>query len=162
MIMRTALALAILASPAAAELTVSFVDSAPKDIFEISYVGTCPLPAETLRIDIGTAPAGLIFDTTASGAGVQVFQPFELVAGATLLTEMPVILDGDTIITLPLTGLNSGDVIRFTIDVDDTTSSRQITVSGSKMAGASAALGPSAAAFGADGIARIETPGCFG
>lgn len=162
MIVRTALTLATLAGPAAADLTVSFVDSAPKDIFEVTYTGTCPLPAETLRIDIGTAPAGLIFDTTASGAGVQVFQPFELVTGAALLAETPVIVDGDTVITLPLRGLTTGDIIRFTIDVDDTTSTRQITVSGSEMAGATAFFGQSGRAFDADGIARLETPGCFG
>lgn len=159
---RTTITLALLASPAAAQLTVSFVDSAPKDIFEVTYTGTCPLPVDTLRIDIGTAPAGLIFDTTSEGAGVQVFQPFELALGAALLAEMPVIMDGDTVITLPLRTLNAGDIIRFTIDVDDTTSTRQITVSGSEMSGATVAFGATQGRFTGNGTAQIKTPDCLG
>ncbi|MEO0939264.1 MAG: aggregation factor core [Pseudomonadota bacterium] len=162
MTLRLTLAFALLASPAAAELTLSYVDSAPKDIFEITYTGTCPLPADVLRIDIGKAPAGLVFDTDPGGAGFNVSQPFEVRRGAGLLTALPTISDGATSIDLPLTGLGAGDVIRFTIDVDDTTSASRTRVSGSEMAGAMAALGAYSARFDASATAIIETPGCFG
>lgn len=159
---RTAVCFALIAGPAAAELTVSYVDSAPKDIFEIFYSGTCPLPADVLSIDIGTAPTGLVFDTSPMGAGLNVSQPFELVTGAELLTALPDIADGATLIALPLAGLQNGDTIRFTIDVDDSTSASMTRVSGSEMAGATAALGPYSARFDAQALARVRTPGCFG
>lgn len=159
---RLTLALALFASPAAAELTLSYVDSAPKDIFEVTYTGTCPLPADVLRIDISKAPTGLVFDTDPGGAGFNVAQPFEVTRGADLLTALPEVTDGATQITLPLTGLQNGDIIRFTIDVDDTTSASQTRVSGSEMAGAMAALGPYTGHFTDSATARIETPACLG
>ena len=137
MLIRATLLSLALATPAAADLTMRFSEGAPKDRFTLTNNGACALPVMTVTLDLGTAPAGLIFDVTASGAGVEVFQPFELVAGADLLREVPVILDGDASITLPLRGLGAGQSVAFTIDVDDTGGGREITVNGSEIAGAS-------------------------
>ncbi len=137
MLIRATLLSLALATPAAADLTMRFSEGAPKDRFTLTNSGACALPAMTVTLDLGTAPAGLIFDVTASGAGVEVFQPFELVAGADLLREVPVILDGDASITLPLRGLGVGQSVAFTIDVDDTGGGREITVNGSEIEGAS-------------------------
>lgn len=128
--------LALSAAPAFADLTVTFDEGAPKDRFTLTNTGGCALPATAVTLDLGTAPAGLIFDVTASGAGVQVFQPFELVVGADNLTSVPQVLDGDSAIRLDLTGLGVGQSVAFTIDVDDTGGAREITVSGSEIAGA--------------------------
>jgi len=62
----------------------------------------------------------LLFDTTASGQGGEVFQPFELVKGKQFLTNSPKITDGDTKIMLRLNELAVGSKVSFTIDVDDT------------------------------------------
>lgn len=70
-----------LPSAAIADLTVSFRDGAPKDRFTLSYDGVCALDDLDVQIDLGTAPAGLIFDTSGAGAGVEVFQPLEWVVG---------------------------------------------------------------------------------
>lgn len=56
--------LTALPSTAMADLTVSFRDGAPKDRFTLSYDGACALDQLDVQIDLGTAPAGLIFDTS--------------------------------------------------------------------------------------------------
>ena len=128
---------AIFAPPALADLSVRFDEGAPKDRFSVTNTSGCALPATRITIDIGTAPAGLVFDVTGSGAGVSVYQPFELIAGAEALVEAPTVLDGDTALQLNLLGLNAGETVAFTIDVDDTAKSgRQTVVSGSEIAGA--------------------------
>lgn len=164
MLTRTALICLALASPAAADLKMQFSEGAPKDRFTLTNIGGCALPAMTVTLDLGAAPAGLIFDTTASGAGVEVFQPFELVAGAELLSTTPAVVDGDAAIVLPLRGLAAGESLAFTIDVDDTGGAREITVSGSEIAGARilAKIGTQtiAADFTDRAIATLKTDAC--
>ena len=137
MIRLTLPALLLSATAATADLAVQFDEGAPKDRFTITNTGDCPLPAMDLTLDLGTAPAGLIFDVTGAGAGVQVFQPFEMVAGGDALIEVPQVLDGDNAVRLRLNGLAAGAEVAFTVDVDDTGGGREITVSGSEIAGAS-------------------------
>ena len=146
------------ATPAlSANLTVSFQDGAPKDRFTISYDGSCATGAMQVDIDLGTAPAGLIFDTTGAGAGVQVFQPLEWVMGS---ARTSAVTDGDTVVSLALDALAPGETLAFTIDIDDTTSDRQITVNGSEMVGATLRVGTQEALFDATGAARIAMPAC--
>ncbi len=137
MLKLSALALALSTTAALADLTVQFDEGAPKDRFTLTNTSDCALPALDVTLDIGTAPAGLIFDVTASGAGVEVFQPFEVVAGADNLRETPAVLDGDNAVELRLSGLGPAQSVAFTIDVDDTGGAREITVDGSEIAGAS-------------------------
>ena len=146
------------ANPAfAAGLTVNFQDGAPKDRFTLRYDGTCALGAEQVVIDLGTAPAGLIFDITASGAGVDVFQPLEWVQGT---AETSAVTDGDTSLTIGLEGLAPGDVLAFTVDIDDTTSTRQITVNGSEMVGATVTFAGATGTFAATGTAQVPLAPC--
>ncbi len=164
-LLTSCVALALCASPVLADLTVSFRDGAPKDRFVLEYTGTCALDTALVTIDVGTAPAGLIFDTTASGQGVKVFQPFELVSGADQLRTVPQIRDGDTQIALDIGPMMAGASLAFTIDVDDTTSTRQITVNGSEMAGATLrvvhAEQTESAVFDASGNATLKLDGCL-
>jgi hypothetical protein len=143
-------ALILGASPALADLTMTFREGAPKARFTLTNTGDCPVPAIKVTLDLGTAPAGLIFDVSGSGAGVQVFQPFELVAGAEHLRTLPEVQDGDSAIAFDLTGLGKGQQLIFTIDVDDTGGGREITVNGSEISGASLR-----AAFGTQVITGI-------
>ena len=64
------------------------------------------------------------FDVTDQGAGVHVFQPFELTAGRDLVLDLPLVKDGDKAVTLRVARLVSVQSIDFTIDVDDTGDSR--------------------------------------
>lgn len=164
--MRTTLALiaTLCSTPAIADVTVTFRDGAPKDRFTITQTAPCAIGPATLTIDLGTAPAGLIFDTTSTGAGVDVFQPFEWVSAPDGVTATPQVGDGDTVLALDLPDLIPQSPLVFTIDLDDTTSNRQITVSGSEVAGAQVTLvtaGQSnTGVFDATGTATIPTSAC--
>ncbi|MEL7093627.1 MAG: hypothetical protein AAFN94_18035 [Pseudomonadota bacterium] len=155
--MRLAFCLALAASPLAADVTVTFRDGAPKDRFTLTYAGPCPLGPTEMVIDLGTAPAGLIFDTTAAGAGVEVFQPLEWVQGAARASSVS---DGDTALTIAMDDWQPGVARAFTVDIDDTTSTRQITVDGSEMAGATVRIAGESALFDATGTARLTLSAC--
>ena len=159
--MRPALLLAFAAftpSLAMADLTVTFRDGAPKDRFTLTYEGTCALDRLDVQIDLGTAPAGLIFDTTSAGAGVEVYQPLEWVAGTANTSDVS---DGDTLLSIALDDVTPGANWAFTVDIDDTTSTRQITVDGSEMAGATLRADGQVAAFDGAGTATVPLRNCL-
>lgn len=131
---------AVVATHALSDVNVRFIEGAPKDRFEIRNSSACALTATTVALDLSTSQAGLIFDVTASGAGVEVFQPFELTAGADALRAIPAVTDGQDKLALDIAALEPGQIIAFTIDVDDTIGQREITVSGSEISGASVQL----------------------
>jgi hypothetical protein len=145
-------------------LRVQFLEGAPKDTFIFTNQGSCDIGPAALVIDFTTSDAGLIFDVTADGAGVEVFQPFDVTQGADLLTGLPTITDGDQTATLMMTGLAPGQKIAFTIDVDDTQGAREITVSGSEIKGATVSLTANgqqvSADLGADAEAVLATAAC--
>jgi len=118
--LRAALFISLIATAANADITLRFDEGAPKDRFTLTNTSACALPPAKISIDLGPAPAGLIFDVTRDGAGVEVFQPFEMVTGAEFLRKEPQVLDGDSAIALEVSGLEAGRSIAFTIDVDDT------------------------------------------
>ena len=155
----------LIAGQAQADLQARFLEGAPKDRFVLTNTGDCALPAATVTLDLSTAPSGLIFDVTASGAGVEVFQPFDVEAGADALNGLPVVLDGDAVISLDLKGLAPDQSVSFTIDVDDTGGGREITVSDSEIAGArvTVTIGDTVAvgAFGATSQATVKLAACL-
>ncbi|MEM7440093.1 MAG: aggregation factor core [Pseudomonadota bacterium] len=160
----TAFALTLMAGGAQANLNAAFIEGAPKDRFVFENAGDCAISDATIVLDLSTSPSGLIFDTTGAGAGVEVFQPFELVSGKDALKGVPQVTDGDTAIRLSVARLEPGASVAFTIDVDDTTSSRAITVNGSEIAGAQVVLdhgGKKAAAkFTKNASAILNSGGC--
>lgn len=143
--------------PAWANLDARFVEGAPKDRFEFTNRSACALANAEITVDLRTSPAGLIFDTTSTGAGVEVFQPFELVEGAQALSSHTPVNDGDTQVVLTVRSLAPGARIAFTVDVDDTISQRGITIAGSEIEGATVRL--TAGGFNASGrfTAQAET-----
>jgi len=153
-----------LASPAYADLQVRFDEGAPKDRFTITNTGGCALGATAVTIDLEGSPYGLIFDVTDQGAGVQVFQPFEVSSGKERLKARPQVTDGQNRLTLELVGLAAGESVSFTIDVDDTSNSRQTMVSNQEILGAEvvtqSAAGTSRASFQEDATATVELSGC--
>ncbi len=154
----------LLATPALADIRVDFDEGAPKDRFTILNTGDCALNGATVTVDLGGSAGKLIFDVTGSGAGIEVFQPFEAVSGADLLTALPAVGDGDTALSLALRSLAPGDRVTFTIDVDDTTSGYGIMVSGSEITGASVRVDAggtiSEGRFGRDAVARVTMAPC--
>jgi hypothetical protein len=132
----SALLCAGITTPVWANLAVSFDEGAPKDRFTFANTGSCTITNAQVLLDLSTSKSGLIFDVTGKGAGVEVFQPMEMTAGAQALRGVPEVKDGDNQIKLDIGELKAGQSIAFTIDVDDTAGVREITVSGSEIAGA--------------------------
>ena len=105
---------------AQANIEVHFLEGAPKDKFVIKNTGNCLLKNLLVEIDLSQSVGKLIFDTTASGAGVEVFQPFEVTEGDIKLATQKTVQDGDAKLALNISTLSSGKSASFTIDVDDT------------------------------------------
>lgn len=103
-----------------ANIEVTFIEGAPKDTFVIKNIGNCPLTNLTVKIDLSHSAGKLIFDTTATGAGVEVFQPFEVTNGSITLSSNNNVDDGDSSLILNIKNLAIKNLASFTIDVDDT------------------------------------------
>lgn len=149
-----------LASAAHAGFQAQFIEGAPKDRFLVTYSGDCASQPMALTIDLGPSAGALIFDTQQAGAGVEVFQPLDIVAGSEFLTTLPLVADGANKVQLDLSALKGGDAIAFTIDVDDTVSSRQITVDGSEITGARLIASGQSASFDERGTADLALASC--
>lgn len=153
---------------AQANVEVDFYESAPKDRFVIKNTGKCLLQDLTLEIDLTKSAGQLIFDTTATGAGVEVFQPFEVTKGNITLTSKASVKDGDTKLALSIPSLPSGKSVSFTIDVDDTLAVSElgkIRVTGSEIKNGMVRVNstkqePASALFGSDSKAIILQATC--
>lgn len=147
---------------------VAFIESAPKDRFVITNRGSCVLEDLTLELDLSQSAGLLIFDTSATGAGVEVFQPFEVEEGDIVQLAADGVGDGDSELALRIAYLGPGDRASFTIDVDDTLPNGelgQIRVADSEISGAIASitLGDSdvtLATFSDGSVARADLPAC--
>jgi hypothetical protein len=158
------IAMGLAAGPVSAAIGVRFIARALKDRFEITNQAACAVAAAEIVIDLSASTAGLVFDVTGTGAGVEEFQPFELVAGAEALSTQPKVVDGDQQIVLSIRRLAPGKRVAFTIDVDDTIGPRGITVSGSEIEGAVVRMKTSgttsAGRFSSLAEAVVQTPAC--
>jgi hypothetical protein len=150
--------------PALADVNVKFIEGAPKDKFILTNVGICELTGLEVTLDLTGSTSGLIFDVTDSGPGVEVFQPFQIVSGQDLLANTPNVADGDKSVTLLLETFGQGQSVAFTIDVDDTSGTREITVSNSEIRGATVTIAnsteKSSGAFEGSSTARVSIPDC--
>jgi hypothetical protein len=133
------------------EVSMVFVESAPRDRFEIRNDSSTGQRIQQLTLDLSPSAGRLIFDTLEGGTGVEVFQPFRVETGEAKLRGSPVIQDGSERLTLNFTRFEPGERFVFSIDVDDQLTASdlgQIRVSGPEMEGAllSAVFGPSGGA----------------
>ncbi len=135
-----------LTSNASANMQIKFVESAPKDWFAVTNNSDCSLNNIKLTFDLTQSQGALIFDTTAAGAGVEVYQPFSVRSGNLELVSGDDVADGDKTLTIMITDLRPTEVASFTIDVDDTLTKSElgnIRVSRSEIAGAKVSLADS-------------------
>ncbi|MEM7133978.1 MAG: aggregation factor core [Chloroflexota bacterium] len=148
---------------------VEFVESAPKDRFVITNVGSCVLEELTLELDLSQSAGMLIFDTSAEGPGVEVFQPFEVQEGDIVQLAGDSVDDGDAALALRIDYLGPGEKVSFTIDVDDTLPKGelgQIRVSDSEISGGIISITvmeseTTIAKFDNESIARAHLPACL-
>ena len=139
--------LAGLATPAFSDIAVQFDEGAPKDRFRIANLSACDTGPVDITIDLAGSAAGLLFDTTERGQGVEVYQPVELESGTAILTE---VTDGSQKLQLRMPDFALGDAITVSADLDDTMPNSnlgQIRVANSEIAGVTVS---------------IETPGGMG
>ena len=120
----SAIALSCAATSVNAELRANFIEGAPKDRFQITNESGCVLKDAEVLLDLSTSSAGLIFDVTSRGAGVEVFQPLEIVVGSARLAKVPDVEDGQSSVRLEVADLSPGEAIAFTIDVDEVMSEK--------------------------------------
>lgn len=154
--------------PVAANVEVKFVESAPKDRFELSNTRECVLKDLIVEIDLRQSDGGLIFDTAESGSGVDVFQPFEVGGEGIELFSPAGVRDGDTSLSVIIKSLPPGKSVSFTIDVDDTLPKSELgqtRVSGSEIKNGSVKISfggqePIVAIFGVDSTAIVFLPAC--
>jgi hypothetical protein len=126
-----------------ADIEAQFIEGAPKDTFVIKNTGNCAINNATISIDLSSSYGNLLFDTTELGAGVEVYQPFEVTSGDITLATKNVVDDGDQQLSIVINSFTTGKNMSFTIDVDDqlTNSERGTTqVVGSEMEGATITL----------------------
>jgi len=159
----------LLAGPFAyGNIDVTFVESAPKDRFVLTNTSQCSLNDLTVNLDLSNSAGKLIFDTTATGAGVEVFQPFEVRKGNLQLASSQKVKDGDSTLSLIIESIAANDSVSFTIDVDDTLTQSElgnIRVSGSEIKNASINVNiegqqASAATFNNKGKALVALSSC--
>lgn len=128
---------AISMNSARADIVINFVESAPKDRFVIKNDGECIYENLIVEIDLTDSAGRLIFDTTATGAGFEVFQPFEVREGEVDLLSANQVKDGERMLSVEIKVLSPDASVSFTIDVDDTLAKSElgnIRVSGSEIA----------------------------
>jgi hypothetical protein len=151
-----------------ANVEVTFVESAPKDRFVLHNASQCALNDLTVHLDLSNSVGRLIFDTTATGAGVEVFQPFEVKKGNLKLISASEVKDGDSTLSLSIENIAANDSVSFTIDVDDTLTQSElgnIRVSGSEIANALIEITTEgqqefSAIFDNKGKALVSLPSC--
>tara|TARA_R110001599_G_scaffold26935_7_gene94967 strand:+ start:1117 stop:1635 length:519 start_codon:yes stop_codon:yes gene_type:complete len=151
-----------------ANVEVTFVESAPKDRFILHNTSQCALNDLTVHLDLSNSVGRLIFDTTATGAGVEVFQPFEVKKGNLKLISASEVKDGDSTLSLSIENVAANDSVSFTIDVDDTLTQSElgnIRVSGSEISNALIKITikgqqTSVAMFDNKGKALVSLPSC--
>ena len=155
----------VVATTAKAEITATFIAGAPKARFVLSSdSGICADTPISVTVDLTGSAGKLIFDVSETGAGVEVFQPFELVAGGDRVTGASRVSDGDKRLTLALNGLPKGADVAFTIDVDDTIGAREITVTDAEIEGAVLRVRSgdrmAEARFESDAVATLDWSDC--
>jgi len=158
------------AAPADPQLiSVQFLEGAPKDRFTLINESNCTFTNALITIDLADTVGKLIFDTTSEGAGVDVFQPFEVVSGGATLVGSASVRDGDHSLSLHVNRFTSGETVAFTIDLDDTlvrSDLGQIRVANSEINGAVVTLSadsitPIQAIFSANAATVLDVMSCL-
>ena len=151
---------ALTVAPAAADVTVQFVDASP-DRISFMLDGDCETGPATLSLDLTGSRAGLLIDMIGGGS----IRTIEVISGAELVTRAPVAAHGDTAIDLDVMALVPSETVAFTIDLDDTASVRSGLVRDWEIEGviASITVGAStvSAEMGRNGRAVIPFSACL-
>lgn len=146
-----AAALACTDKSAGVAMDAVFIEGAPIDRLLVTNRSDTGWKIEQITWDLMPSAGQVIFDTTGSGAGVEVFQPFRQLSAkdtrraggevsdvgqGPVLAAEPVVTDGDQSLVIQFESFEPRQVFGMSIDVDDQIASRQITVERGEMQGA--------------------------
>lgn len=158
---------ALAAGPAPAEIRVTYQDLSP-DIITIRNGSAFDLGPFELTVDLGTSPAGLIFDVSGTGAGFAGWAPLSVIAGGEQVLAIGEVTDGDTRLVVRLDFLAGHGTVAIAVDVDDTDPASALgptIIAPSEIAGATAHVShggpPVSATFGPDGLAVLPLEACI-
>ena len=130
---------AVAANACDAQLSARFIESAPRDRFELTNESSGDWSVANVTLDLTASNGQLIFDTESGGIGVEVFQPFRQENASTaVLADAMLPADGDDTLALDFDAFGPAAQYQFTIDVDDRLTASdlgQIRVTGGEMAG---------------------------
>lgn len=101
---------------------VRFVESAPADTFLFTNTGDCDLGRSEVWLDLRPSIAGLVFDVSDGGAGLDRFHRLEITEGGEFIHRVSKLKDGSTALHFQLERLPVGGTIAFKADIDDTLS----------------------------------------
>ena len=101
---------------------VRFVESVPADTFLFTNTGDCDLGRSEVWLDLRPSIAGLVFDVSESGAGLDRFHRLEITEGGEFIHRVSKLKDGSTALHFQLERLPVGGTIAFKADIDDTLS----------------------------------------
>lgn len=121
------------------DVSFAFTESAPRDRFEFRNESSAGQSIQRLRLALARSAGRLFFDTVQGGAGVDVFQPFQVDSGDARLAADPAVKDGDDRLELVFERFEPGQRFQFSIDVDDRLGDSDMgptRVSGREMEGA--------------------------
>ena len=152
----------------AVELTYS--ESAPADFVVVRHLSPQGWSLEAVNWDLTPSNGALVFDTVEGGLGIGQSAAFNRLDGDVTLSDIPLIADGGSSLTLSFDAFPAGAMFRFSIDLDDTVSGASGTmISNSELAGAQvtaefvhvtmATVSRLEGAFGPDATATLKT-GC--
>lgn len=110
--------LALICTPALADVSIQFDSERGTDSFTITNMDACPLEKETIKIDLELSLGGLIFDTVQGGPGLNRATEFSVMRGEHYLALTPVVRDGDNQLTLDVDKLPGDATIILSLDTD--------------------------------------------
>lgn len=125
----------LIAAPCFADARVQFAEGDPKEKSITSKGRSTDIGPTELVIDFAGSNAGPIFDVAGSGLRAEVFQPFAVTEGATLVESPHIPTGGIRSATFSIETLGAAQKIAYTIDVDDISDARKITVSDGESVG---------------------------
>ncbi len=121
--------------------SAEFLEGAPRDRLVVRNLSAGEWTLARADWLLARSKGRVLFDTTASGAGVQVYQPFRIEKSEELLARQPEVTDGDQALTLEFKGFGPGRIFIFSIDVDDQLQANETIVDGTEMKGAEMVFG---------------------
>lgn len=95
------------------------MNNAAKDRFVLRNTSQCALNDLAVHLDLSNRVGHLIFNTTATSADVEAFQPFEVKKGHLKQFSLGEVKEEDSTFSISVDNIAANDCVGLAIDVDD-------------------------------------------